>query len=145
MTWNVLAHYSLTVISFEMRGYKIHFCYLHGTTFGLLDRLTASLYQLLRCFRDGKWAANKLSAALGLSLAISVPTLKTGGSNGAKFELTGGLVVGARGGVESPGRSRGLLHGSLPGLTGFAVTRFLLARDLGARGDVTSLIEGCRD
>lgn len=80
---------------------------------------------------------------MGPELAVSVPVLKIGGS-GANRELTGGLV-GAPGGVQSLGRNGGLLHGSLPGLIGFVVTPILLARDLGARGDVTSLIEKCGD
>lgn len=132
------------VISSEMRSYKIHFHCLPWTTFGLLNRLSTSLYQFRSCFRHGNWATNKRPAFLGPSLATSVPRLKIGSSGGANCELIGGFV-GAPGGVESLGRNGDLLHRSLPGHTGFAVTPILQARDLGARGEVTALIENCRD
>lgn len=131
------------VISFEMRSYKIYFHCLPRTTFSLLNRLSTSLYQLRRCFRHGNTATNKRPAFLGPSLATSVPRPKTGGSGGANCELIGGFA-GAPGGVQSLGRNGDLLHGSLPGQTGFAVTP-ILAWDLGARGEVTALIENCRD
>lgn len=102
------------------------------------------MYQLLRRLRHGNWAINKRTAFLGPKLATSVPRLETGGSDGANCELIGGFV-GSPGGVQSLGRNGDLLHGSLPGRTEFTVTAILLARDLGARGDVTSVIENCRD
>lgn len=89
------------------------------------------MYQLLRCF--GNWVTNKERAFLGPEFATSVARLKTGGKGG-------GFVDG---GVACLGRKGDLLHGSMPGLIGIAVTPILLARDLGARGGITPLIKNC--
>lgn len=118
---------------------------LPGSTFGLQNRLRASLDHLLRCLWHGNWATNKRSALLGHCLATSVPRLwYTCGGRGGDSEQIGGFV-GASGGDESLGRNGDLSHGLLPGQIGFAATPVLLASDPGARGNVTSPIENCRD
>lgn len=135
-----LAEYSVLITSFKC--YKVRFYCLPRTSFALLNGLSTSLYQLLRCFRH--WATHKWSVFFWLCLVFqSAPRQKLGDGSGALHNVTG-WFVSAPGGVESLGRNWDLLHGALPSYIRFTVAQVFLARDLGAHRDVTSLIKNCR-